>query len=141
MENAPAIDGAALRAARVRAGLTQHELAREVGVAGGERVSMWERGEARPRSPRLLHAVARALGVPVTTLLRAPEGGPSLRWLRLVAGLSVGEVAQAAHLSAATLKRWESQGCRRLPSRTTLDSVASALGVGADEVRSALRLR
>jgi transcriptional regulator with XRE-family HTH domain len=43
----------ALRAARVRAGLTQHELARLVGVAGGERVSRWELGTSRPR-PEIL---------------------------------------------------------------------------------------
>jgi transcriptional regulator with XRE-family HTH domain len=139
METAPAIDGAALRAARIRAGLTQHELAHEVGVVGGERVSMWERGEARPRSPQLLHAVARAVGVPVTALLLAPEGGPSLRWLRFVAGLSVDDVALAVHLSVASLKRWEAQGCRRLPSAVTLDAIAAALGVGTDEVKSALR--
>ena len=139
METAPAIDGAALRAARIRAGLTQHELAREVGVVGGERVSMWERGEARPRSPHLLHAVARALHVPVTELLLAHDGGASLRWLRFAAGLSVDEVAHAAHLSVASLKRWEAQGCRRMPSPATLDAVAAALGVASAEVESALR--
>ncbi|MGV8968303.1 MAG: helix-turn-helix domain-containing protein [Cellulomonas sp.] len=139
METAPSIDGAALRAARIRAGLTQHELAHEVGVVGGERVSMWERGEARPRSPQLLHAVGRALGVPVTALLVAPDGGPGLRWLRFAAGLSVEELAQAVHLSAASLKRWEAHGCRRLPSSATLDSIAVALGVDTAEVKDALR--
>jgi len=141
METAPAIDGAALRAARVRAGLTQHELAHEVGVVGGERISMWERGEARPRSPHLLHAVARALQVPVTALLLAPEGGASLRWLRFAAGLSVDEVARAAHVSVASLKRWEAQGCRRMPSPATLNAMAEALGVASTEVVSALRLQ
>ena len=139
METAPSIDGAALRAARIRAGLTQHQLAHEVGVVGGERVSMWERGEARPRSPQLLHAVARAVGVRVTDLLPVPDWGPNLRWLRFVAGLSVDELAEAVHLSAASLKRWEAQGCRRLPSAATLDAAAVALGVGLDEVEGALR--
>jgi len=141
METTPAIDGAALRAARERAGLTQHQLAHEVGVVGGERVSMWERGEARPRSPQLLHAVARAVQVPVTALLLTPEAGASLRWLRFAAGLSVDEVAHAAHVSVASLKRWEAQGCRRLPSPATLDAVAAALGVASAEVESALRLK
>jgi len=141
METTPAIDGAALRAARERVGLTQHQLAHEVGVVGGERISMWERGEARPRSPHLLHAVARAVQVPVTALLLTPEGGASLRWLRFAAGLSVDEVAHAAHVSVASLKRWEAQGCRRLPSPATLDAVAAALGVPTVEVESALRPR
>ena len=100
---------------------------------------MWERGEARPQTPQLLHAVARALGVPVTALLVASDGGPGLGWLRFAAGLSVEELAQAVHLSAASLKRWEEQGCRRMPSSATLASIAVALGVGADKVESALR--
>jgi transcriptional regulator with XRE-family HTH domain len=141
METAPSIDGAALRAARERVGLTQHALAHEVGVVGGERVSMWERGEARPRSPHLLHAVARAVGVPVATLLLEPDGGPSLRWFRFVAGLSVDEVARAAHVSVASLKRWEARGCRRMPSAATLNAMAGALGVASTEVESALRLQ
>jgi|SRR5450830_720869 len=139
METAPAIDGAALRAARERVGLTQHQLAREVGVVGGERISMWERGEARPRSPHLLHAVARAVQVRVTALLLPPEGAASLRWLRFAAGLSVDELARAAHVSVASLKRWEAQGCRRMPSQSTLDAVAAVLGVPAADVESALR--
>ncbi len=141
METTPAIDGAALRAARERAGLTQHQLAHEVGVVGGERISMWERGEARPRSPHLLHAVARAVQVPVTALLLPAEEGASLRWLRFAAGLSVDEVAHATHVSVASLKRWEAQGCRRLPSSATLGAVAEALGVPTAEVEGALRPR
>jgi transcriptional regulator with XRE-family HTH domain len=140
METAPSIDGAALRAARERVGLTQHELAHEVGVVGGERISMWERGEARPRSPHLLHAVARAVQVPVTALLVDPEGVASLRWLRFAAGLSVDEVARATHVSVASLKRWEAQGCRRMPSAATLNAVAAALGVTSAEVESAMHL-
>ena len=141
METAPAIDGAALRAARERVGLTQHELAHEVGVVGGERISMWERGEARPRSPHLLHAVARAVQVRVTALLLPPEGAASLRWLRFAAGLSVDEVARAAHVSVASMKRWEARRCRRMPSAATLNAMAAALGVASTEVESALRLQ
>jgi transcriptional regulator with XRE-family HTH domain len=138
METAPSIDGAALRAARERAGLTQHELARQVGVVGGERISMWERGEARPRSPHLLHAVARAVQVPVTALLVHPPEVASLRWLRFAAGLSVDDVAGATHVSVASLKRWEAQGCRRLPSAATLNAVAEVLGVTSADVENAL---
>ena len=140
MEIAPSIDGAALRAARERAGLTQHELAHQVGVVGGERISMWERGEARPRNPHLLHAVARAVQVPVTALLVDPEGVASFRWLRFAAGLSVDEVARSTHVSVASLKRWEAQGCRRMPSAVTLNAVAVALGVTSAEIESALHL-
>ncbi|WP_425577343.1 helix-turn-helix domain-containing protein [Nocardioides endophyticus] len=43
------LDPSVLRAAREEAGLTQHELARLVGVAGGERISRWELGASVPR--------------------------------------------------------------------------------------------
>ncbi len=138
METAPAIDGAALRTAREAAGLTQHQLAHEVGVVGGERISMWERGTARPRTPQLLHAVARAVGMPVGALLVPPDGAPGLRWLRFVAGVSVDELAQAAHLTPATLKRWEAQGCLRLPAGETLAAMAATLDVSVPVVVDAL---
>ncbi len=139
METAPAIDGAALRAAREAAGLTQHQLAHEVGVVGGERISMWERGTARPRTPQLLHSVARAVDAPVVALLVPPDGEPGLRWLRFAAGVSVDELAQAAHLSSPTLKRWEAQGCLRLPAGTTLAAMAATLDVALPVVVDALR--
>lgn len=138
METAPAIDAAALRTARERAGFTQHELARQVGVVGGERVSLWERGEARPRSPRLLHVVAQAVGLAPRELLLPPEGGPTLRWFRFAAGLGVEELAEATHVSIASLKRWEAHGCRRLPSHSTIELLASALEVPSNDVTSAL---
>ena len=141
METAPAIDASALRAAREKAGLTQHELAREVGVVGGERISLWERGQARPRSPRLLHAVADAIGVPATHLLVPPSDGPTLRWLRFAAGLSVDEAADAAHVSTATLKRWEAQGPRRALPSATVEVLAAVLGVRPVEVEQAIRPR
>ena len=138
MEAAPAIDGDALRQAREHAGMTQHELARHVGVAGGERVSLWERGVARPRSPRILHTVAQALGVEAASLLIPPPDGPDLRWLRFVAGLSISEAAAASHTSVPALKRWEAQGARA-PSSSTIEALAAALGVSPQEVRAALR--
>lgn len=139
METAPQINVDVLRAARERAGLTQHELARVVGVVGGERISMWERGEARPRSPRLLRAVADAVGVPAVELLAEPADGPTLRWLRFTVGLSLDEVAAAAHVSAASLKRWEGQGCRRPPAASTLEALATVLHVTPSTVATALR--
>lgn len=51
METAPALDGDALRRARERAGLSQNELARRVGLAAGDRVSRWERGRRGPAVP------------------------------------------------------------------------------------------
>ena len=71
---------AALRAARERAGLTQHQLARLVGVAGGERVSRWELGTSEPR-PEILVRLAKVLDVEAMDLLDV-EAGVNLRALR-----------------------------------------------------------
>lgn len=139
METAPQIKVDVLRAARERAGLTQHELAHRIGVVGGERVSMWERGDARPRSPHLLHALAREIGLSASDLLVEPEGVPTLRWLRFAAGLSLEDVAAATHVSAASLKRWEAQGCRREPAKGTVQTLSAVLNVSGATVSAALR--
>lgn len=138
METAPALDGAALRRARERAGLSQNDLARRTSVASGHRISRWERGEARPRSPRILHELAAALGVSPESLLVPPENGPSLRWLRFVAGLSVEQLAAATHTAVRTVKRWEAQGVA-VPAENTVHALAKALSASPQDVRCALR--
>ena len=47
-------------------GLTQHELARLIDVAGGERISRWELGSSAPR-PEMLLRLAQALPAPPLT--------------------------------------------------------------------------
>lgn len=138
METAPALDGDALRSARERAGLSQNDLARRLGLASGGRISLWERGEARPRSPHLLHLLAEALEIPPVQLLAPPEGGPSLRWLRFAAGLTVDELATATHVAVPTVKRWESEGLTR-PTERIVSALVQALGASVDDVRNALR--
>ena len=63
------MDPGALRAARERAGLTQHQLARLVGVAGGERVSRWELGTSEPRPE---------INIPKSYKTRLPAFWPNL---------------------------------------------------------------
>ena len=138
METAPAIDADALRAFRERAGISQNDLARRAGMASGTRVSRWERGEARPRSPRILHAIAAVLEVDVTSLLVPPENGPDLRCLRFVAGLTVAQLADATHAAVSTVKRWEAEGLLA-PSETTVNVLATALRATPADVRHALR--
>ncbi len=137
MQDAPALDTTRLRVARERAGLSQNELARRAGLAAGDRVSRWERGEARPRSPRTLHTVAQALGVDARELLRSPEDGPDLRWLRFAAGLSVAELAAATNSGVSTVKRWEADG-HASPSPKVLAALATALATTPEVVRRAL---
>lgn len=137
MHRDPNVDADALRAARVKAGLTQHELARLDGVAGGERVSRWERGSSAPR-PDVLHRIARVLSIGPSDLLTPMSGVPDLRRLRMLAGLSSRDLAARAHTSLATIQRWEAGRIEHLPDRATLAPVAAALRVAVDDVELAL---
>ena len=137
MRREPWLNPEALRAARVRAGLTQHELARLVGVAGGERVSRWELGTSRPR-PEILLRVASVLKVRSTDLLGSSADLLDLRGLRVAAGLSMRDLAARAHVSKTTLGRWESGGLDQTPSRAALALLALPLGVAVDEVERAI---
>ncbi|KAB7740336.1 helix-turn-helix domain-containing protein [Nostocoides sp. F2B08] len=141
MDRAPAINPDALRRARQRAGLTQLQLALRIGVVGGERISSWERGLSRPRTPAMLHALARALDVPATSLLAVTDEGPDLRWLRFAAGLSAAELAHAAGVSVTTIHRWENGQLERpLPSDVLAD-LATALKTSTAQVDAAVNQR
>lgn len=133
----PLVDPSALRVSRESAGFTQHELARLIGVAGGERVSRWERGASEPR-PEVLHRVAAVLQVEVRSLLLPPRGQADLRRLRVLAGLSAQQVAERSHISLPTYARWESGQTNRLPSGSSLEALAGILGVSAAQVAAAL---
>lgn len=137
MQTDPVVDSQALRDARVKAGLTQHELARLVGVAGGERVSRWERGASAPRA-EVLHRIADVLNITSADLLVPVAGGPDLRRLRVLAGLSARQVAEETHVSVPTYARWESGQLDRMPSQVALEALARVLGVGVEDVRAAL---
>ena len=93
---ASGIDPIALRTARESAGLTQHELARLVGAAGGERISRWELGTSTPR-PDFLVRLAKALNIPTLRLIHLDGEVPDLRALRLQAGLTAPDVAAAVN--------------------------------------------
>lgn len=140
MQDAPALDTTRLRVARERAGLSQNDLARHLGLSGGVRISRWERGEARPRSPQLLRALADLLNVTPRDLLIPPENGPDLRWLRFAAGLTVAEVAAAANCAVSTMKRWEVAGSPSA-SGPTITTLCEVLGASPDEVCNALRAK
>lgn len=132
-------DGVALRDAREAAGLTQAELGRRIGVAGGDRVSRWELGRSTPQA-KPLRALASVLDVAVTDLLRPPPAaGADLRRLRREAAMSAEELAIRINVTLPTLKRWESTGLNRSPTRTTIEAIAKALDVTAADVIAAIR--
>lgn len=133
------VDPTALRAARERLGLTQHQLARLVGVAGGERISRWELGLDEPR-PDSLARLARVLRAQIIDLLDVDPEHCDLRALRYCAGLGASEVAAAAHISARSYARWESGSWVRPPSAENLRAIARKLDVPVTAVRDALQL-
>ena len=116
--------------------LTQHELARLIDVAGGERISRWELGSSAPR-PEILHRLAQVLNVPTADLLE-PGGPADLRRLRTSAGLSARTLAARAHMSVPTYVRWESGRIKRIPVNQALKPLAMALNVTVDDVESAI---
>jgi transcriptional regulator with XRE-family HTH domain len=117
-------------------GLTQHELARLINVAGGERISRWELGSSAPR-PEILQRLAQALNVVAADLLE-PGRPADLRRLRTSAGLSARTLATRAHMSVPTYVRWESGRIKRLPATSALKPLAKALNVTVEDVESAI---
>lgn len=129
------IDAQALREARLRAGITQHDLSNLIGVAGGVRISQWERGVQTPR-PEITARLADALQVPVSELL-VPRTRPDLRELRLAAGLPLRAVAEHLSMPASTYAHWEGGARKTLPGEGVLARLAECLGTDPDAVRGA----
>lgn len=127
----------ALRRARLDAGLTQSDLARRLGVAGGERVSRWELGLSIPRPNTVLRA-AEVLGVDIGDLLSGEGARPELRSLRRSLGLSLNDLAREVHVSKSTISRWESGQSTRGLSPGTVRLLAKALHVDPSVVREAV---
>ncbi len=134
---ASGIDPDALRAAREDAGLTQHQLARLVGAAGGERISRWELGTSTPR-PDFLVRLAKALDIPTQRLIHLDGDVADLRALRLQAGLAAPDIAAAVNVAVPTYYAWEQGRWTRLPAPESLEALARALGESLDEVVAAL---
>lgn len=133
------VDGASLRAARMRAGLTQHQLARLIDVAGGERISLWELGTSAPRA-ETLPKLAKALAIPIAEMLPERDGPPDFRRLRLLAGLSQQSIAERVHVSKATVARWDRGHFAHTPHREELRELGRLLGVSTNAVEAALSL-
>ena len=134
----PTINPESLRAARLRKELTQHQLARLIGVAGGERISRWELGTSAPR-PELLIRLAAVLDIRPVDILTPHPGPPDLRRIRVLAGLSAQELARQAHVSVANVQRWETGRIERIPPRSILERLASVLAVQPSDVEEALQ--
>lgn len=131
------INRAVLRRAREDIGLTQHQLARALGMAGGERISKWELGTANPRLD-MLATLAHVLQVDIETLLAPGAELTGLRGLRARRGLTVREAADLCHVSLATYSRWEKGSQVRGPE-FAIEVLAHAMEVSTATVEDALR--
>lgn len=130
------VNPVAIRDARVSAGLTQHQLAREVGIAGGERVSKWELGTAVPRL-EVLAKVARVVDVDIQVLLAPGFRLVGVARLRAAQLLSVSEAARRCHVSIATYERWERGRTIRGPTGASLALFARVMQVSEAEAETA----
>lgn len=126
-----------LRNLRRRRGLSQHEMSMCVGVRGAGAVSAWERGVSVPR-PATLVRVAEVLGVEPLELLALDEAALSLRELRVIRGMTLRGLAQAANTSPSALRRWESGDFIKVPGPKVVLALARALDVDLARVEAVL---
>jgi len=130
----PRIEGTLLRRLRQKAGLTQAEVARRVGVRDGARVRAWERDDEQPL-PGNVPRLAAALGVSAGDLFGV-SGRPSLAIMRRIAGLTLTELARNTGMAYARCQRIE-KGLLS-PNDEDAARLAAALGVEVSGVRQAL---
>lgn len=91
--------------------------------------------------PATLRRVAEALGVEPVELLAVDNAeGLGLRELRVIRGMSLKELAEAANASSSTARRWESGDFRKMPARDVVGALARALDVPVARVETALVL-
>lgn len=101
-------------------------------------LSLLENGKRKPKAESL-SPLALALGIPYGEMLRAAGYlddlnllfAHRLRTVRLEREIDILDLATACGLSPKTIERWES-GANQLPSRQTVERVASYLKVTAD---------
>ena len=143
--------GARLRGDRVAklrkaAGWLQADLATQLGTRD-RRVGEWERGEQQPQ-PRSVAELAAAFQIDALDLLDVDPDDPPLLALRLAAGLTLIEVADASGVPYSTYRRLEGglvRGARdALVRRTRMRVVTSDAGdrpSGRDRSCTARRAR
>lgn len=131
-------DGQRLRAARIAAGLSQSQVARELGIRTPT-VSDWERGLSAPR-PVMIPRLARLYQVTPFKLLGVDPAAPTIAALRLARGLTLADVADAIGVSVMTYRRIE-LGQVRDPEERLWPALAQVFDVPVDTVRAAFARR
>ena len=127
---------AALRAARVRAGMTIASLADEAEVSETT-IGQWERGIVQP-TPRRLQRVADVLGTTVEDLVRTRPTTATLADLRQKQGLTAAELSERTGLSLSAISRAENGHGPRLPEHVAA-ALTKVYGMSSDELEDAWR--
>ena len=134
-QGAPGFDPQRLRAAREAANLTRGALADAAGVHVSS-ITEWEAGRQVPRIDKVA-ALARALSIEPADLLQPVEGGAlTLERLRVAAGLSQQQTAEAAGMLRNTYSAVE-RGETAALSYTDTQALARVLSVTPDQLRAA----
>lgn len=131
------VDGARLAEERKNAGLTQAVLAQQLGLAGVDRISLWERGAEQPR-PRYIPAMAELFGVPPLDLLTGNPQEPTISALRLAAGLTREDVWSRAQISKMTYHRIDRGVGVRRTDPSVVRAISRVLGLSEGETAAAI---
>jgi transcriptional regulator with XRE-family HTH domain len=132
------LDGRALSRAREAAGLTQPALALQLGVSGGTRVWLWERGAEQPR-PKFVPLMAKILGVEPLKLLDGDPARPTISALRLAAGLTRDEVWEQARITRMTYHRIDRGVGVRTPDPSVVRALATLLDHSTADTLAAIQ--
>ncbi len=103
----------------------------------GERILRFEGGANEP-NPRMIVALAEALGVNPMQLLLLPNG-IDLKALRLASGRGASDLAQTVHVSLHAYLNWESGLDPPLDDQRILAALARELGVSTAQIVTSLR--
>ena len=126
-------DPQALKTAREARGLTHSELGRLAGVSQPA-VWTWENGTRAPNVDKLAR-VAKVLRVHMSQLVTITPGQETLTDLRILAGLTQPQLAQAVGISTASLSKIERGETQLTEERAT--RLASRLDVTVTELHAA----
>ncbi|SOD72954.1 transcriptional regulator with XRE-family HTH domain [Jatrophihabitans sp. GAS493] len=130
--------GSRLAACRTAAGLSQTQLAKSVGTRQ-TRVSDWERGAYIPK-PSMIPVLAAAVGLDSLDFLGSDPAAPVLEDLRLAAGFTQHQLAEAINVSRDRYRWLETGATRREPDDTTMAALAISLAVPVVTIRRALAM-
>lgn len=135
--NSLGFNGLRLATARLAAGLTQEQVAQALATEQ-TRVSEWERGAKAPR-PEIVPKLAAAVGLTALDLLAPKPSMAALEDLRLAAGRTPQQVADALGISLRRYRGVETGSTRRSPSDDLVQELAAVLGTSQPTVQRAIK--